>query len=48
MKEKGSRANLQYSVLEIADTHTSEKEILARESHWKEVLLTRIHGLNSN
>lgn len=48
MKEKGSRANLQYSVLEIADTHTSEKEILARESHWKEVLLTRLHGLNSN
>lgn len=38
----------QYSVLEIADTHTSQKEILQRESHWKSVLLSRQHGYNRN
>lgn len=41
-------ASLQYSVLEIADTHASYEEILGRESHWKSVLMTRIHGLNAN
>jgi hypothetical protein len=39
-------AGFQYSVLEIADTHASRTEVLGRESHWKRVLLTRIHGLN--
>jgi hypothetical protein len=39
-------AGLQYSILEIADTHTSVNDVLQRESHWKRVLLTRIHGLN--
>lgn len=48
LKEKGSASALQFSVLEIADTHTSEREILAREAHWKSVLLTRIHGFNAN
>lgn len=37
-----------FSVLEIADTHASQDEILARESHWKRVLLSRDHGLNAN
>ena len=41
-------ASLMFSVLEIADTHASADEVLARESHWKQVLLTRIHGLNEN
>jgi hypothetical protein len=39
---------LQYSVLEIADTHASKEEILERETHWKEVLLTRDFGFNAN
>ena len=39
---------LQFSVLEIADTHAGTNEILERESHWKRVLLTQIHGLNPN
>lgn len=39
---------LQFSVLEIADTHASVEEVRERESHWKSVLLTRIHGLNAN
>jgi hypothetical protein len=37
-----------FSVLEIADMHASVEEVLARESHWKRVLLTRVHGHNSN
>lgn len=40
--------NFQYSVLEIADTHTSQNEILHRESHWKNALLCRLHGYNKN
>ena len=50
MKELGSdhTRNLRYSVLEIADTHASSSEVLQRESHWKQVLLTRRHGLNAN
>lgn len=37
-----------YSILEIADTHTGEADILERETHWKDILLTRSHGLNAN
>ncbi len=37
-----------FSVLEIADAHASSGEVLERESHWKRVLLTRIHGWNAN
>jgi hypothetical protein len=37
-----------YSVLEIADTHTSQDEIRRRESHWKSVLLSKLYGYNKN
>ncbi|MCB1512371.1 MAG: GIY-YIG nuclease family protein [Hyphomicrobiaceae bacterium] len=37
-----------FSILEIADIHTGETDILARECHWKRVLLSRSHGLNAN
>ena len=40
--------HFKYSILEIADTHTSIKEILQRESHWKSALLSRLHGYNKN
>ena len=40
--------NFRFSVLEIADIHSSEKEVLRRESHWKKVLLTKQHGYNAN
>jgi hypothetical protein len=36
----------QYSILEIADTHASDQDILDRESYWMNVLLTREFGLN--
>ena len=37
-----------YSILEIADIHASKEDVLDREAHWKNVLLTRSHGLNAN
>lgn len=50
LKEMGQSHvdNFHFSILEIADTHTGEREILQRESHWKSVLLTRRHGYNKN
>lgn len=50
LKEKGLDYvnNFQYSILEVADTHSSEKEIKAREDHWKKVLKSRRHGYNRN
>lgn len=48
LKEKGTDyvKNFQYSILEIADSHSSEKDILARESYWMSVLRSREFGLN--
>lgn len=40
--------DLRFSLLEIADLHAMPGEIDARESHWKEILLTRLHGYNLN
>lgn len=37
----------QFSVLEIADTHSSSEEVLNREYHWMDILLSRDHGLNA-
>jgi len=50
LRETGATSadNFRFAVLEIADIHSSEKEVLRRESHWKEVLLTREHGYNAN
>jgi len=43
------RANkFHHSILEIADLHASREDILCRESHWKDVLMSRSHGLNAN
>jgi len=41
-------SHFRFSVLEIADLHESREGVLRRESHWKSVLLSREHGLNSN
>lgn len=38
--------NFQYSILEIADTHASDEDILKRESYWMRVLKSREFGLN--
>lgn len=41
-------SRFQYSILEIADSHASDDCILKRESYWKDVLMSRVHGYNSN
>ncbi|MBK9005517.1 MAG: GIY-YIG nuclease family protein [Anaerolineae bacterium] len=41
-------SNFQYSVLEIADTHSTDEFIIERETYWKKVLLSRQFGYNSN
>lgn len=40
--------NFKYSILEIFDTKTKVEAILERESYWKNVFDTRIHGMNFN
>lgn len=50
LSEKGNdySNHFQYSILEIADTHSSPTDVLARESYWKDVLCSRKHGYNAN
>lgn len=40
--------NFQFGILETADTKATSEEILARENHWKLLLLSRAHGHNAN
>lgn len=40
--------HFQYAVLEIADPLDTKEQVLARENHWKEVLMSRKFGYNSN
>jgi hypothetical protein len=47
-KGEGYSSNFQYSILEIADTHSSENDVLVRESYWKDVLCSRAYGYNAN
>lgn len=37
-----------YAILEVADVHASVEDVLMRESHWKDVLMSRRFGLNAN
>jgi hypothetical protein len=50
LREKGTEhaSGFQYSILEIADTHASDQDVIYREVHWKNVLDSRLHGLNGN
>lgn len=40
--------NFQYTVLEIADSHATKEFIGSREGYWKDALLSRQFGYNSN
>ncbi len=40
--------NFQYTVLEIADFRSTDEFIIDRESHWKDILLSRQFGYNAN
>ena len=42
------RENFKFSILEIHGMYTSDDQIIARENYWKNKLMTRIHGYNSN
>ena len=45
----GYANNFQFGVLEIADTHSSQDDVLKREAYWKQLLLSRTpHGYNAN
>jgi hypothetical protein len=50
LKDEGAEYsdNFQYSVLEIADTHSNDKDVLKREIYWKNVLCSRDFGYNAN
>jgi len=40
--------NFQFSILEIRSTMTDDAEIIEREQHWKNVLMTKEYGYNKN
>ena len=40
--------NFKYSILEVCNMNLGSEYIIDRETHWKEVLLTRRFGLNKN
>jgi len=40
--------NFQYSLLEVADSRTTDEYVLERESFWKNVLASRQFGYNAN
>lgn len=42
------KENFQYSILEIADSKASDEYIINREKWWKEALLSKKFGYNSN
>ncbi len=50
LKEKGAdyAKNFQFSILEVRASTTSDDEIIGRENHWKEVLMSRDFGYNKN
>lgn len=43
-----ARANLRFALLEFWSMRTGDDHVLARESYWKDVLLSRKFGLNRN
>ena len=45
---KYARENFRFSLLEVSLMSTSDDAIIARESHWKNALLSRAFGYNKN
>lgn len=45
---EGYKYNFKYSILEVCNMNLGNDYIIARETHWKEVLQTRSFGLNRN
>ncbi|MBN2579285.1 MAG: GIY-YIG nuclease family protein [Pirellulales bacterium] len=40
--------NFQFSIIEVCDINSNPDHVISRESHWKDVLMTREFGLNRN
>ncbi len=40
--------HFQFGILEVADSHASQEDVLQREAYWKDLLQTRVHGYNAN
>jgi hypothetical protein len=38
----------QFSIIEVCDINSNPDHVISRESHWKDVLMTREFGLNRN
>ena len=50
LKEKGPKHadHFQFAILEVCDLKSTKDEVIARESHWKNALLSRQFGYNQN
>lgn len=51
IKDKGpeyAKTNFKFTILEIHGMYSSDDHIISRENYWKEKLMTRTHGYNSN
>ena len=50
LNEQGEKYahNFQFSLVEVCDINANPEYVITRESHWKDVLLTREFGLNWN
>ena len=48
IKATDRQDDLRFSLLEIMDLQSAPREIDKRESHWKEILMTRSYGYNRN
>lgn len=46
--KKYAKDNFKFSILELHGMYASDEFIISRENYWKEKLLTRVHGYNSN
>ena len=42
------RNNLSFALLEFWSMRTEDQHVLDRETYWKQVLVSRSHGLNHN
>lgn len=47
-KSQDYAVNFRFTILEVVDLNASKEYLLAREGHWKDALLTRQYGYNSN
>lgn len=47
-KGESHAMNFLFTILEVIDLNASKDNVIARERHWKDALMTRPHGYNKN